>query len=155
MTCNNFIFSLHFKFIQFLSYKFCKFERIRTKDIRDAVLARSINDEYARKLALHRGNYVVIGRGSNKTAGYREHIVYNVGGEKKRRETHRGESSPRTISRRSILWCVFVTGPILSLLFFLFCSFLSLSLSSSRSCFFSHLLSPFPLSSLLSIRRRG
>ena len=108
---------------------------------------------------LRRGNYVVIGRGSNKTIGYREHIVYNVEGEKERRETHRGESFPRTISRRSTrVFCV-----VCSLLdryhlrfFFPACSSLSLSLSMLHCVFvsFFHLLSPFPLSSLLSVRRR-
>lgn len=122
------------------------------------VLARSANDEYARELALYRGNYVVIGRGSNKTVGYREHIVYNIGGGEERRETHRGESSPRTISRRSTrVFCL-----VCSLLdryhlrfFFPSLSPHSFSLSaSSRSCFSSY-LSLALSSSSLSVRRRG
>jgi len=53
-----------------------------------------------------------------------------------RREEEMRNTSWRIVSSHhlakehpGILWCVFVTGPILSLLFFLFCSFLSLSLS--------------------------
>lgn len=58
-----------------ISYKFCKLVCQNEGYSRCDVLARSANDEYARELALYRGNYVVIGRGSNKTVGYREHIV--------------------------------------------------------------------------------
>ena len=37
---------------------------------------------------VRRGNYVVIGRRSNKTVGYKEHIVCNARGARRRDEKH-------------------------------------------------------------------